>query len=96
MGWGARLNDKERVFIAFPNDDLRSRFDDFQRRTEGALKTIRTFMNEMSEMDEEAPDLTEQCAPVIEKLMTEMVLNYPTPDHLEADLETLSIVKKDD
>lgn len=94
MGWAARVNKEEKVVVGFPNDELRNEFDDFLRRTNGALKSLQTFMDEMAELDEDAPDLTQQCSPFIEKLMTELVLNYPTPDYLEADLKTLSMVTK--
>lgn len=79
----------ESIRIAFPNDEAKHIYEEMMTRTVMMLTTVKTFLDQGSELDETAPDFGEQFAPYLEKFLQDMFLIYPSPAFLEADLKTL-------
>jgi hypothetical protein len=96
MGWASRKNKEERertAYIVFPSDEMRDEYHDFMKRTRALLESAKVFMDDSCELDPDAPGFMDDLSPHIEKFFLDIMLNYPSPAQIEADLETLKQVR---
>lgn len=96
MGYASRKNKEEsqyRVLAICPTTEVEKEFNAFAHRTATMLEMVRKFMDETCDLDENDPELTSKMIPVVEGFIFDLVTNYPTPDHLDVDIETLRQVK---
>jgi hypothetical protein len=79
----------ESVRIAFPNDELKQAYSDMMARTAMMMQATKVFFDVCTELDDNAPDLTDQVAPHLEKFVVDLMLIYPNPEMFDVDLKTL-------
>lgn len=82
-------NGNANIRIAFPDDGLKKEFGDMMARTAQTMLAVKNFYAQVVELDEDAPNLTEDVAPFLEKLITDLILIYPNMNQFDADLKTL-------
>jgi len=77
------------VIVAADTNDTMRKVEQMFSRFQVTLTALQTFVDNMSELDEDAPDLATQAGPHLEELMLKFIEQYQTPDHLQVDLDTL-------
>lgn len=85
----SKNKENEAVRIAFPDEETRQQFQDMMARTALQMVATKTFIDSVTELDEDAPNLTHQIAPILEKFIMDLTMIYPTPSHFDVDLKIL-------
>jgi hypothetical protein len=59
------------------------------KRISSALSAVDSFSDKMTELDEDAPNLTEQVAPMLERLTLTLMSIYPDARQMAADVKAI-------
>jgi hypothetical protein len=82
---------KPRVLIVCDKPETEKGISEIFARTAEFLSSFSEFTSAMAELDEDKPNVIEHDR-IYEKLLLNFVNIYPTPNHLEADIETFKSV----
>lgn len=96
MGYASRQNKTESeraVLVVCPTQQINLEFSAFAARTANGLEIMQKFIDKSCELDEDAPDFEAKMSPIVSELVFNLIANYPNPNHLETDIETLKQVK---
>lgn len=77
------------VIIVTDKEETMHRVEAMFARMQEALTAMQSFVDGMSGLDEDAPDLEKRVGPLLETLTIKFIRQYETPQHLQADLDTL-------
>jgi hypothetical protein len=81
--------DKIRVAMVCETESEAADVRNMLTRIAAALSAVDTFHDKMSDLDEDAPDLTAQVAPLIERLTLTLMGIYPNPRQFDLDIKAI-------
>lgn len=88
---------KGRVWLVASDPDTMNRCGEMLSRIQMVLATLQQYSGQVADLDEDDPNLTSKIAPIVENLTVSFIMQYPTPQHLQADLDSLRglIIRKE-
>ena len=81
--------EQKKILMVCYDDETQRDAGEMFKRVSAALSAVDTFCDASAKLDENAPNLTQQYAPLIERLVLSLMAIYPISEQLAIDAKSI-------
>jgi hypothetical protein len=84
------MNETRKIFMVCQDEETRKDAADMLKRVSSIMAAVETFVDKLTELDEDAPGAEELAWPMLNRLMLTLMNIYPNgPQQMQVDIKSI-------